>query len=149
MLCILPTVVSLHQNRLQLTKPKLDSSVQTLDRIAGTTKFSDQFLLNGNKELAYDATVQISDSNDHQLIDLKMSDIKQIFKKDDFKLNINFSGSETVNSQVQDNGNEALKGYFEITKDKSSATQITTGKTGSEESQNYTLSEDQSFTHCR
>ncbi len=126
---------------------EIDSSVQTLDRIARTTKFSDQFLLNGNKELNYDSTVQMSDSNDHKLLNEKLSDIKQIFKKDDFKLNISFSGSiDSGTSSIKENGNEAQKGYFEITKGKSSATEVITGKTGSEESQNYTLSADQAFT---
>ncbi len=125
---------------------EIDSSVQTLDRIARTTKFSDQFLLNGNKELNYDSTVQMSDSNDHKLLNEKLSDIKQIFKKDDFKLNISFSGSIDSGTSLKENGNEAQKGYFEITKGKSSATEVTTGKTGSEASQNYTLSADQAFT---
>ncbi len=125
---------------------EVDSSVQTLDRIARTTKFSDQFLLNGNKELSYDSSVQISDSNDHKLVNEDLSDIKQIFKKNDFKLNISFSGSEESGTSLKENGNEAQKGYFEITKGKSSATELTTGKTGTDASKNYTLSADQAFT---
>ena len=125
---------------------EVDSSVQTLDRIARTTKFSDQFLLNGNKELNYDSSVQISDSNDHKLLNEELSNVRQIFKKDDFKLNISFSGSLTSGTSLKENGNEAQKAYFEVTKDKSSATQVTTGKTGSDASSNYTLSDDQAFT---
>ncbi len=125
---------------------EIDSSVQTLDRIARTTKFSDQNLLNGNKELSFDSTVQVSDSNDHKLLNEELSSVKQIFKKDDFKLNISFSGSTESGSSLKENGNEAQKGYFEITKGKSSATQLTTGKTGTDASKNYTLSDDQAFT---
>lgn len=33
---------------------ELDSAVQTLDRIAQTTKFSDENLLNGSKDITYD-----------------------------------------------------------------------------------------------
>ncbi len=126
---------------------EVDSSVQTLDRIARTTKFSDQFLLNGNKELSYDSSVQISDSNDHKLVNEELSNIQQIFKKDNFKLNISFSGSQASGtSSLKENGNEAQKGYVEVSKNKSSATQITTGQTGTNASKNYTLSADQSFT---
>ena len=125
---------------------EIDSSVQTLDRIARTTKFSDQNLLNGNKELSFDSTVQISDSNDHKLLNEELSSVKQIFKKDDFKLNISFSGSAESGNSLKENGNEAQKGYFEITKGMSSATQLTTGKTGTDASKNYTLSDDQAFT---
>ncbi len=125
---------------------EIDSSVQTLDRIARTTKFSDQLLLNGSKELSYESSILVTDSNDHKLLDQGLSNIKQIFKREDFKLNINFSGVTTdANSNDIENGNEAQKGYFEISKTTSPATQLVTGMTGSESYQNYTLSGDQSF----
>ncbi len=124
---------------------EVDSSIQTLDRIARTTKFSDQFLLNGNKELQYDSSVMVTDSMDMKLINENLSDIRQIFKRDDFKMNINFSGVG-VNSSGNDieNGNEAQKAYFEISKDQSAATQIITGDADS--TKNYTLTDDQAFT---
>ncbi len=71
---------------------EIDSEVQTLDRIARTMRFSDQTLLNGNKTLGYDSTVMVSDANDMKLVNEDLSDIRQIFKRDDFKLNISFSG---------------------------------------------------------
>ncbi len=124
---------------------EVDSSIQTLDRIARTTKFSDQFLLNGNKELEYDSTVMITDTHDMKLVNESLSDIRQIFKKDDFKLNISFSGvGQNTTSQDVDNGNEAQKGYFEISKTQSAATQLITNNADS--TKNYTLSADQAFT---
>ena len=126
---------------------EIDSSVQTLDRIARTTKFSDQFLLNGNKQLSYDSTLLVTDSNDHGLLDHGLTNIKQIFKRNDFKLNINFSGLvSNAAGQSIDNGNSAQKGYFEISKVTSPATQIITGQTGADRFNNYTLSKDQVFT---
>ena len=124
---------------------EVDSSIQTLDRIARTTKFSDQFLLNGNKELTYDSSVMVTDTHDMKLIDENQTDIRQIFKRDDFKLNINFSGKGTNPAdQDVDNGNEAQKGYFEISKTMSAATQLMTGNADS--TKNYTLTGDQAFT---
>ena len=119
---------------------EVDSSIQTLDRIARTTKFSDQFLLNGNKELTYDSSVMITDTHDMKLIDENQTDIRQIFKRDDFKLNINFSGKGTnAADQDIDNGNEAQKAYFELSKNESAATQLMTGNADS--TKNYTLTE--------
>ncbi len=124
---------------------EVDSSIQTLDRIARTTKFSDQFLLNGNKELQYDSSVMVTDSMDMKLVNESLSDIRQIFKRDDFKMNINFSGVGTnSSSQDVDNGNEAQKAYFEISKNESAATQVVTGNADS--TKNYTLTDDQAFT---
>ncbi len=104
---------------------EVDSSVQTLDRIARTTKFSDQFLLNGNKELAYDSKVMVTDSKDMKLVNENLSDIRQIFKRQGFKMNINFSGAgENAAGAEVDNGNEAQKGYFEVSRAESAATQV-------------------------
>ena len=124
---------------------EIDSSIQTLDRIARTTKFSDQFLLNGGKELSFDSSIIITDSNDHRLLDTKLSNIKQIFKHDDFKLNINFSGVDQENGVASPNGNQAQKGYFEITPHSSPSTEVVAAVVGDTENSNYTLSKDQAF----
>ena len=124
---------------------EVDSSIQTLDRIARTTKFSDQFLLNGNKELQYDSAVMVTDTFDMKLVNENLSDIRQIFKRDDFKLNISFSGvAKNGAGQDVDNGNEAQKANFEISKSQSAATQVETGNT--DKTKNYTLTADQAFT---
>ena len=126
---------------------EVDSSIQTIDRIARTTRYSDQFLLNGNKQLSYSSSLLITDSMDMKLIDESLSDLRQIFKTKDFKLNINFSGLTTdASGNTISNGNEARKGYFEISKSQSAATQLNTGYTGSDRGLNYTLTKDQAFT---
>ena len=126
---------------------EVDSSIQTLDRIARTTKFSDQFLLNGNKELNYSSSTLITDSNDMKLVNESLSDIRQIFKRDDFKLNISFSGATTeADGDIISNNNEAAKAYFEISKTQSSATQVVSGNTGANANLSYSLSSDQAFT---
>ena len=57
---------------------------------------------------------------DMKLVNENLSDIRQIFKRDDFKLNINFSGvGKNAADKDVDNGNEAQKGYFEISKTRS------------------------------
>ena len=117
---------------------EVDSSIQTLDRIARTTKFSDQFLLNGNKELSYDSTVMVTDTNDMKLVNEDLSDIRQIFKLDDFELNINFSGvTQDASGNNIENGHEAEKAYFEISRTQSSATQVDS---------DAELTQDQAFT---
>ena len=117
---------------------EVDSSIQTLDRIARTTKFSDQFLLNGNKELQYESSVMVTDSKDMKLVNENLSDIRQIFKRSDFKMNINFSGAgESAAGKDIDNVNEAQKGYFEVSRKKSAATQL---------DENGELTQDQAFT---
>lgn len=128
--------------QIDADQAELDSVVRTIDRIARTTHYgSGQFLLNGNKDLGYDSSMNITDSYDMKLINEEMSSIKQIFKRKDYKLNINFSGGDTVSGE---NGSEAQKGYFEITKNESSATQINYDSNGS--TSNYSLTHDQSFT---
>ncbi len=124
---------------------EIDSSIQTLDRIARTTKFSDQFLLNGGKQLSFDSSVMVTDSNDHRLLDTNLTNIKQIFKRDNFKLNINFSGVNLENGVASPNGNQAQKGYFEITPNASPSTEVVPAVVGDPENSNYTLSKDQAF----
>lgn len=126
---------------------EVDSSIQTIDRIGRTTKYSDQFLLNGNKQLSYSSSVLVTDAQDLKLIDGGLSDLRQIFKRNDFTLNINFSGVTTnASNEDVDNGNEAQKAYFEVSKAQSAATQINTGYTGDDRGKNYTLTKDQAFT---
>ena len=85
---------------------EIDSSIQTLDRIARTTTYSDENLLNGNKEINYDTTVLVKDSKDMAMIDKGLTNIQQIFKRNDFQLNVSFSGK---NAFGDDNGNGAKK----------------------------------------
>ena len=121
---------------------EIDSSVQTLDRIARTTTYSDENLLNGNKEINFDTNVIVKDSKDMSMVDKGLTDIQQIFKTEDFQLNINFSGK---NADGTDNGNSAKKAYFEITTEAvgAEATQVKGVGSGTD---SYTLTADQAFT---
>lgn len=115
---------------------EVDSSVQTLDRIARTTAYSDENLLNGNKEIEFTATTRVVDSRDMALVNRALSDVRQIFSRD-LSLNINFAGATESGGGLTPSGNEAEKGYFEATRNLSPATQIAADST---------LSADQTFT---
>lgn len=139
--------LAIHSANTGVTSPEqvaadqaeVDSSVQTLDRIARTTKFSDQFLLNGNKQLNYESSVEVKDVKNNAMLDLDLTDVRNIFKKDDFKLAVNFSGGDATDGE---NGNEAQKGYFEVTM-QAAATQMDATATSSTA---YSITQDQAFT---
>ena len=71
---------------------EMDSGIQTLDRIANTTRYSDQYLLNGSKQLVYDVNTVVDEPNDHALLNTEMTRIDQIFKRDGVKMSIGFTG---------------------------------------------------------
>ena len=73
---------------------ELDSGIDTLNRIANTTRYSDQYLLNGQKELVYNNHTIVDEPTDHELLDTKMTRVDQIFKRDGVKMSIGFTGSE-------------------------------------------------------
>ncbi|GHV19640.1 hypothetical protein AGMMS49959_05220 [Planctomycetales bacterium] len=141
-------------DQIAADQAEVDSSIQTLDRIARTTTFSSENLLNGNKQINYDTSVLVKDSKDMPLIDKGLTNVLQIFKRADFQLNINFSGK---NADGTDNQNSAKKAYFEITAQTpgAEATQVygwlgsITGETGSDgvtAYDSYSLTKDQAFT---
>ncbi len=104
---------------------EMDSGIQTLERIANTTRYSDQYLLNGSKELVYDVTTTVDEPTDHALINTKLTRVDQIFKRDGVKMSVGFTGAkdnwqantktqaqrayleaDNANSLCQINGNE-------------------------------------------
>lgn len=110
---------------------EIDSSIQTIDRIARTTKYSDQFLLNGNKKIQSDTTTKITNTLDMKLLNDNLCDYTQVFKKDDYRINVSYASSDT-------GGNEAQKAYLELSAANAAASQLDTT--------DYTLSQDQEFT---
>lgn len=90
---------------------EVDSSIQTIDRIATTTKFSDQFLLNGNKSITYDRDTKIRTTNDHALLDTGLSRLDQVFRTKGYSINISFTGLDSDDNAIR--GNMAQKAYFE------------------------------------
>ena len=75
---------------------EMDSGIDTLNRIANTTKYSDQFLLNGGKQLVYDNHTMIDETTDHQMLDTEMTRVDSIFKRDGIAISIGFGGDETA-----------------------------------------------------
>jgi flagellin-like hook-associated protein FlgL len=136
-------------DQIAADQAEVDSSIQTLDRIARTTTFSNENLLNGNKQINYDTSVLVKDSKDMPLIDKGLTSVLQIFKRQDFQLNINFSGK---NADGTDNQNSAKKAYFEITAQTpgAEATQVYgytgSGTDGVAAYDAYSLTKDQAFT---
>ena len=129
--------LALHSANSGITSPiqvaadqsELDSGLQTIDRIASTTKYSTQFLLNGSQELSYESRVAVADPMDMAILDQGMSNITQVFKREDFVLNLTYS--DDLGKQ------EAQKAYFEASVRAEGDTQI---------SSDGTLTADQSFT---
>ena len=133
------TQLTVHSANNGVTSPEqvaadqaeIDSSIQTIDRIARTTKYSDEFLLNGNKKIKNDTTTMVNNTLDMKLLDNDKSDFSQIFKKEDYQLNIAYASSDT-------GVNEAQKAHLELSAVTSPATQFNNST--------YELSQDQSFT---
>ncbi|MDR1745342.1 MAG: flagellin, partial [Planctomycetota bacterium] len=97
---------------------EMDSSIQTLDRIAQTTKFSDQNLLNGGKEISYTQDTLTKGTQQNALVNARESDFSQIFKRDGYSVAINFTGTSaadmTTGTGPVDFSQQAMKAYFEI-----------------------------------
>lgn len=96
---------------------EIDSGIQTIDRIANTTKFSDQFLLNGSKSLIFNTTTVINDSSDNTLIDATRSRLDQVFKRgSESSLNLNFTGYDARNGDQVIADRQARRAVFEADK---------------------------------
>ena len=80
-------------DQIAADQAEIDSGVQTIDRIASTTKYSDQYLLNGSKSLIYSTVTNVNDTMDNPLIDITNSRMDQIFNRGTASaLNITFTG---------------------------------------------------------
>ncbi len=95
---------------------ELDSSIQTIDRIARTTKFSDQFLLNGNKSIAIDTHTEINGTQNNQLLDMQMSEMSQV-PANGSGVSVSFDGLDADGDASMEN--QARKAYFEVDGDDS------------------------------
>jgi flagellin len=97
--------------QIEADQAELDSGIQTINRIANSTQYSDQFLLNGSKQLVYDVTTVTNDPTDHALVDQAATRIDQIFKRSGVTMSIGFTG---VKSDSQANAsNSAQRAYLE------------------------------------
>jgi flagellin len=137
--------LALHAANSGITSPiqvaadqsEVDSAIQTIDRIANTTKYSDQFLLNGNKSLTSTRTVVADKSTDTSLLDTGLTRIDQIFKRDGYSINLSFAGATDSNETTAVETKMAKRAYFEAESGVTGTDIDATGKT---------LSQDQRFT---
>lgn len=119
--------LALHSANNGITSPiqvaadqsEVDSSIQTLDRIANTTKYSDQFLLNGGKSIVFDRTTFVFGTQQNSLLDLGLTRINQIFKRKGYSVSLAFTGTANVTQSAANVGTAdltkaATKAYFEI-----------------------------------
>ena len=113
--------------QVEADQAELDSGIKTLQRIAETTKYSDQMLLNGNKELTYSVHTNIVGYQNNTLVDQELSDIKQIAKHNS-PINIGFTGSgnaaRTTNVGDADFTKQAMKAYLEVDTVQGSLSQV-------------------------
>ena len=128
--------LAIHSNSTGVVTPdqiaadqsELDSAIQTLDRIAQTTKFSGEALTNGKKDLDFDAKTNVKGTQQNALINSRETEFSQIFKRDGYKVNISFTGSEgtiaaggthagtklTGDGKEVNFANQAAKAYLEL-----------------------------------
>ncbi|MDR1535816.1 MAG: flagellin, partial [Planctomycetota bacterium] len=129
--------LAIHASNSGVTSPdqvaadqsEMDSGIQTLERISNVTKFSDQFLLNGSKELTYNVSTTVKGTQNNQLINTGLTSFQQIFKRDGYQVSIGFAGATganfTTNIGNAAMNRQAAKGYLEIDAYDGTKSQIT------------------------
>lgn len=101
-------------DQVRADQAEVDSGIQTLDRIANTTRYSDQFLLNGSKGLVFERTTTINNTMDFPLLDTDATRLDQVFKRDGSAMTINFSALDDPTNMTQAVWeNQARRAYFE------------------------------------
>ena len=140
--------LAIHSNNTGVTSPdqvaadqsEMDSAIQTLDRIAQTTKFSDQNLLNGHKDIAFNQDTLIKGTQNNKLLNARESNFSQIYKRDDYAVSISFTGTQNADATTGignvDFSQQAMKAYVEVD----------TGRTGVDGNANMTQISDGAFT---
>ncbi|MDR1533474.1 MAG: hypothetical protein LBU64_00005 [Planctomycetota bacterium] len=111
--------LSIHAANSGITSPEqvaadqaeMDSGIETLNRIANTTRYSDQYLLNGSKQLVYDVGTVVNEPTDHSLLDTVMTRVDEVFKRSGVKMTIGFTGDRTVYQANTDTS--AQRAYLE------------------------------------
>jgi flagellin len=126
--------------QVEADQAELDSGIATLNRIANATKYSDQFLLNGSKDLTYNVSTEIKGTQNNTLVDSGSSEFTQIFKRDGFSVTIGFSGTKNADEKTYIGDasmtNQAAKAYLEIDTTEDSISQV---------DENGNLTQSQSF----
>ncbi len=142
--------LAVHANSDGVTTPdqiaadqaEMDSSIQTIDRIAKTTKFSGEQLINGNKDITYEQNVSVRSTQNNKMLNARESSFSQIFKREGYEVTIGFGGAcGTVGANGVGTGTnfaaQAMKAYFEVD---------TQGTSHASDLKNNHFSHDQQFT---
>ncbi len=107
---------------------EIDSAVQTIDRIARTTKFSDQTLLAGGKQISFDTNTLIQGTQNNKLLDANGTNFDQIFRRSDYAVSIGFTGTQSADSVTGigevDFAKQAMKAYLEVDTAKGTLSQV-------------------------
>ncbi|MBN1256823.1 MAG: hypothetical protein JXA52_03875 [Planctomycetes bacterium] len=119
-------------SQIAADQAEVDSSIQTIDRIANTTKYSDEFLLNGAQSLLYNSVREKGNT----IIDTTYTRIDQVFKLAGVTASINFTGLADT-ADVSKMTTQATSGFME--------TGVSTGSLNEIDRDNNTLSSAQSF----
>ncbi len=105
-------------DQIEADQAELDSGIQTLQRIADTTKYSDQMLLNGNKDITYTVSTNIVGTQNNQMVDHGASTFEQIYKREGYSVTFGFNGATNVDRDTNigdaDFTKQAMKAYLEI-----------------------------------
>ena len=88
-------------DQVRADQAEVDSGIQTLDRISSTTRYSDQFLLNGSKGLVYDCKTTVDSTMDMPLLNTNTSRLDQVFKRNGSALTLGFSALDDPTNQTQ------------------------------------------------
>ena len=88
-------------DQVRADQAEVDSGIQTLDRISSTTRYSDQFLLNGSKGLVYDCNTTVDSTMDMPLLNTNTSRLDQVFKRNGSALTLGFSALDDPTNQTQ------------------------------------------------
>ena len=98
-------------DQIAADQAEMDSGIDTLNRIANTTRYTDQYLLNGAKQLVYDDHTLVDEPTDHQLLNTEMTRVDQIFKREGVSISIGFAGDESAYKANTENS--AKRAYLE------------------------------------
>ncbi|MDR1520918.1 MAG: flagellin [Planctomycetota bacterium] len=90
---------------------EMDSGIETLNRIANTTRYSDQYLLNGSKQLVYDVNTVVNQPTDHSLLNTEMTRVDEVFKRSGVKMSIGYTGEK--NQWQANTDTSAQRAYLE------------------------------------
>ncbi|MCD8138219.1 MAG: flagellin, partial [Planctomycetaceae bacterium] len=134
--------LAIHSNNTGVTSPEqiaadqaeMDSAIQTLDRIAQNTKFSNENLLNGAKDLDFTVKTSVQGTQNNALVNGRESEFTQIFKRDGYAVSVNFTGTQAADELTAlgevDFTQQAMKAYMEVdtSNDPSNTAQVENGK---------------------